>query len=111
MAMANGNPNITFFEHHLAKDLVLEEVDGMKHCLGADILDQRNLAMTRFVSPVTLLATGGAGQVNPLVESFCCKLLPSTTAIAQALLNHAAPTLAKLEHGDFRLAQSMQGRI
>lgn len=63
MKLATSDPNITFFEHHLAKDLVIEEVDGVRHCLGADILDQRNLVMTRFVSPVTMLATGGAGQV------------------------------------------------
>ena len=66
MAMAVQNPNITMFEHHLATELVIEEVDGLKHCLGADILDQRNLALSRFVSPVTLLATGGAGQVSSL---------------------------------------------
>ena len=64
MASAHSSSNISFFEHHLATDLVVEEVEGVKHCLGVDILDQRRKTMTRFVSPVTLLATGGAGQVT-----------------------------------------------
>ena len=64
MASAHSNSNINFFEHHLATDLVIEEVEGVKHCLGADILDQHRKSMTRFVAPVTLLATGGAGQVQ-----------------------------------------------
>ncbi len=33
-------------------------------CLGADVLDRARGVMTRFVAPVTLLATGGAGQVR-----------------------------------------------
>ncbi len=64
MASARSNSNVTFFEHHLAIDLVIDKVEGVKHCLGVDILDQRRKAMTRFVAPVTLLATGGAGQVG-----------------------------------------------
>jgi L-aspartate oxidase len=40
------------------------QVDGVQHCLGADILDQRRQTLTRFVAPVTMLATGGAGQVS-----------------------------------------------
>ena len=35
---------------------------GIKHCLGVDALDTRSHTMARFVAPVTLLATGGAGQ-------------------------------------------------
>lgn len=37
----------------------------MRYCLGADVMDQRSMSMTRFVAPVTMLATGGAGQVYP----------------------------------------------
>ena len=64
LAAAAANPNITFFEHHLATDLLYDEVNGMRHCLGADVLDQQAQAMIRFVAPVTMLATGGAGQVG-----------------------------------------------
>ncbi|KAK9814166.1 hypothetical protein WJX72_001545 [[Myrmecia] bisecta] len=65
VAAAHVHPNIHLFEHHLASDLVWDEVSGARHCLGADVLDQQNYAMTRFVAPVTMLATGGAGQVYP----------------------------------------------
>lgn len=43
----------------------MDEVDGVRYCLGADVLDQAALTMCRFVAPVTMLATGGAGQVYP----------------------------------------------
>lgn len=69
LASAAASSNITFFEHHLATDLVIEEVEGVKHCFGVDVLDQHAKAMTRFVAPVTLLATGGAGQVGVIFES------------------------------------------
>lgn len=36
----------------------------MKHCLGMDVLDQGAGTMARFVAPVTMLATGGCGQVG-----------------------------------------------
>ncbi|KAL4457388.1 hypothetical protein ABPG75_012253 [Micractinium tetrahymenae] len=62
---AAAHPNITFFEHHLAVDLLIDEVEGVRYCVGADVLDQQEMQMTRFVAPVTMLATGGAGQVYP----------------------------------------------
>lgn len=33
-----------------------------------DVLDQRAGAMARFMAPVTMLATGGCGQVNKPVK-------------------------------------------
>ena len=39
------------------------QVQGTAACLGVDALDERAMRMTRFVAPVTMLATGGAGQV------------------------------------------------
>lgn len=64
MVLAERDANITFFEHHFTTDLVIEDVLGRRQCLGADILDQRAMSMTRFIAPVTMLATGGAGQVS-----------------------------------------------
>lgn len=37
---------------------------GAQQCLGVDVLDQKAGNMARFVAPVTMLATGGAGQVR-----------------------------------------------
>lgn len=47
LATARAHPNIRFFEHHLALDLVVEEVEGRRYCLGADVLDQRAQALAR----------------------------------------------------------------
>ena len=42
------------------------QVQGTPACLGVDALDERAMRLTRFVAPVTMLATGGAGQVQTL---------------------------------------------
>lgn len=65
LATARAHQNITFFEHHLAVDLVTDEYAGVEHCFGADVLDQRSMTMSRFIGLSTMLACGGAGQVYP----------------------------------------------
>jgi L-aspartate oxidase len=65
LATARDHPNITFFEHHLATELVVDEVSGALHCFGVDVFDQRDNSMARFLGLSTMLATGGAGQVYP----------------------------------------------
>ncbi len=64
LAAARANPNIMFYEHHLGVDLVMGEANGVPHCFGVDVLDQRANAMIRCIAPVTMLATGGGGQVR-----------------------------------------------
>lgn len=49
LAAAREHPNIQFFEHHLATELVVDEHDGVRHCFGADVLDQRKMEMCRSV--------------------------------------------------------------
>ncbi|HSJ99221.1 MAG TPA: L-aspartate oxidase [Myxococcota bacterium] len=71
------HPRIAFFEHHLAVDLITARrsgVSGPDRCLGAYVLDGGSALVHRFLAPVTLLATGGAGKVylytsNPDVAS------------------------------------------
>lgn len=46
---AKSHRNIKIFEHHLAVDLVVEEVNGVPHCFGVDVLDQANSVMTRYM--------------------------------------------------------------
>jgi succinate dehydrogenase/fumarate reductase flavoprotein subunit len=66
LARARDHPNIAFFEHHLATELVVDTASGgVLHCFGADVLDQRGGGMARFLALSTMLATGGAGQVYP----------------------------------------------
>eukprot|EP00879_Flechtneria_rotunda_P003298 GHRR01003523.1.p1 GENE.GHRR01003523.1~~GHRR01003523.1.p1 ORF type:complete len:550 (+),score=178.06 GHRR01003523.1:994-2643(+) len=65
LAAAHAHPNIIFHEHHLATELVVDEVSGQLHCFGVDVLDQRSSSMIRCLGLSTMLATGGAGQVYP----------------------------------------------
>lgn len=47
LTAARAHPSIRFYEHHLAVDLVVDEYQGVAHCFGADILDQRGMTLTR----------------------------------------------------------------
>ncbi|HEY8493481.1 MAG TPA: L-aspartate oxidase [Myxococcota bacterium] len=74
---ARAHPQIAFFENHLAVDLITARrsgVSGPERCLGAYVLDASTALVHRFLAPITLLATGGAGKVylytsNPDVAS------------------------------------------
>ena len=64
------HPNITVYENHLAIELVTEHHLGQGlsptkpiHCWGAYALDEERNIVKVFLSPVTVLCTGGAGQV------------------------------------------------
>lgn len=59
---ARKHPNISIMECHAAVDLVIGEVEGRQQCLGLDVLDIKATGMQRIVAPVTLLASGGAGD-------------------------------------------------
>ncbi len=75
-------PNINLLSHHFSIDLITEH--HFKHkisqpqpgisCYGAYVMDQRTCKIDKYVSKVTLLATGGSGQVyrtttNPLIAT------------------------------------------
>ncbi|EIE21935.1 L-aspartate oxidase [Coccomyxa subellipsoidea C-169] len=96
LAAAAAKGNITFFEHHAAVDLVHTEVNGQKVCMGADVLDQQAMRMIRFMAPVTMLATGGAGQVYPNTTN------PSVaTGDGMAMAYRAKATVANMEFVQF----------
>lgn len=61
VSAAKSHKNIRIFEHHLAVELVVEEVDGVPHCFGVDVLDQANSILTRC-------SLWGSSLVNP---QFC----------------------------------------
>jgi len=77
LARARAHPNIHFFEHHCAIDLLTAHKSGRteaNRALGAYVLDSRSGEVIRFQAPITMLATGGAGKVylytsNPDVAS------------------------------------------
>ncbi|NRB37497.1 MAG: L-aspartate oxidase [Pseudomonadales bacterium] len=56
---ASHEPNITFFEHHIAIDLFKQQ----DRCAGAYILDTRRNEVDCFQAKYTVLATGGASKV------------------------------------------------
>lgn len=69
VAAATAHPNITFFEHHHAIDLITRRRIGVRarsgtdRCLGAYVLDETTNKIEVFRAKVVLLATGGAGKV------------------------------------------------
>jgi L-aspartate oxidase len=74
---ALSHPNIRLFENHCAIDLLTTHRAGRNEpdrALGAYVLDGGTGQVRRMLSPITLLATGGAGKVylytsNPDIAS------------------------------------------
>lgn len=74
--------NITVLPHHFSIDLITEHHFSHKisqpepgiSCYGAYVMDQYTCRVEKYISKVTLLATGGAGQVyrtttNPVIAT------------------------------------------
>lgn len=59
IGQASANPNITFFEHHIAVDLIKQN----QRCTGAYVLDQNRDKVDSFQARYVVLATGGASKV------------------------------------------------
>ncbi|KAI8019259.1 hypothetical protein LOK49_LG04G03656 [Camellia lanceoleosa] len=69
-----NDPNIFMFEHHYAIDLLTSQNGSDTVCHGVDALNTETQEVIRFISKVTLLASGGAGHIyptttNPLVAT------------------------------------------
>ena len=65
---------ITFFPDHIALDLITTTRAGERICSGAFVFNENDRTFTAMYAPVTLLATGGLGQVyfhtsNPLIAT------------------------------------------
>ncbi len=58
LSVVKSQKNITFFEHHLALDLLTKD----KQCYGCFILDKYSNQVKRFFAKQTVLATGGASK-------------------------------------------------
>jgi len=63
ISAVKSNPNIEIFEDHLASELLVDTTAGENICYGCKVLDERSGEIEFFLSPVTLLATGGVGRV------------------------------------------------
>lgn len=64
---ARHHKNITFYEHHIAVDLITTEKQGYKDtpntCIGAYVLNHRTNHVETFQARFVVLATGGASKV------------------------------------------------
>jgi L-aspartate oxidase len=76
LAKAKTLPNILLRSHHVAVDLITGETagDAPNSCYGAYVLDVENSRIEIYVSAVTVLATGGIGQLyetttNPMIAT------------------------------------------
>ncbi|HNA57238.1 MAG TPA: FAD-binding protein, partial [Chitinophagales bacterium] len=79
---AQSLPNITFFTHHFVIDIITQHHLGRivtRHspdiqCYGVYVLNKENKSIETVLSRITVMATGGAGQVyksttNPLIAT------------------------------------------
>ena len=66
---ARAHPNVTFYEHHAAVDLLTVQADesdrSSLRCVGAQIVRRSDGAELSFIAGAVLLAAGGAGQLFP----------------------------------------------
>lgn len=66
IAACEEQPNIQFFDHHTAIDIILSARAGQpgpNRALGAWVLENRTGEAKTFLAKVTVLASGGAGKV------------------------------------------------
>jgi L-aspartate oxidase len=64
---ARENPNIRILENHIAIDLIMKRkagwASGEDLCLGAYVLNIKTQTVEKFLSRMTVLASGGVGKV------------------------------------------------
>ncbi len=65
---------ITILRDHIALDLITYTTSGQAFCAGVVVFSEANRVFSSFYAPVTMLATGGLGQVyfhtsNPLIAT------------------------------------------
>lgn len=90
------DPNIFLFEHHFAIDLLTFQDGCDTVCNGVDTLNTETLEVVRFLSKVTLLASGGAGHVYPNTTN---PLVATGDGVAMAHRAHAV--IANMEFVQF----------
>ncbi|MEX0600421.1 MAG: L-aspartate oxidase [Rhodothermales bacterium] len=82
LSAVRSHPNIEIYDYHFAVDLITEHHLGQHvtklrpdiHCYGAYVYDSKHDRAITFLANVTLLASGGSGQVylhttNPAVAT------------------------------------------
>ncbi|KAF3444658.1 hypothetical protein FNV43_RR14351 [Rhamnella rubrinervis] len=88
--------NIFVFEHHFALDLLTSQDGSDTVCLGVDTLNTETLKVIRFISKVTLLASGGAGHIYPTTTN-----PPVATGDGMAMAHRAEAVISNMEFVQF----------
>lgn len=71
MAAVKANPDIDIYEHHFAVEIITQHHLGIRvtrrtpdiECFGAYILNPETKKVDKFLSKVTIMATGGTGAI------------------------------------------------
>ncbi|XP_057481370.1 L-aspartate oxidase 2-a, chloroplastic-like [Actinidia eriantha] len=91
-----NDPNIFMFEHHFAIDLLTSQDGSDTVCHGADTLNTETQEVVRFISKVTLLASGGAGHIYPTTTN-----PPVATGDGMAMAHRAQAVISNMEFVQF----------
>ncbi|XP_048128487.1 L-aspartate oxidase, chloroplastic isoform X3 [Rhodamnia argentea] len=91
-----NDPNISMFQHHFAIDLLTSQGGSETVCHGVDTLNTESLEVVRFISKVTLLASGGAGHIYPTTTN-----PPVATGDGIAMAHRAEAVISNMEFVQF----------
>ncbi|GAV67959.1 FAD_binding_2 domain-containing protein/Succ_DH_flav_C domain-containing protein [Cephalotus follicularis] len=91
-----NDPNIYVFEHHFAIDLLTSQEGPDTVCHGVDALNAETREVARFISKVTLLASGGAGHIYPSTTN-----PPVATGDGIAMSHRAQAVISNMEFVQF----------
>ncbi|XP_010936733.3 L-aspartate oxidase, chloroplastic [Elaeis guineensis] len=92
----DDDPNIIVFGHHFVIDLLTSQDDDEIYCHGVDALNAETQQVVRFISKVTLLASGGAGHIYPTTTN-----PPVATGDGIAMAHRAQAVISNMEFVQF----------
>lgn len=101
LELAKSHPNIEIFENHFAIDLILNKKIwpyqmGPTYCLGTYALVSKSNEVVSFLSPHTVLATGGAGKAYLYTSNWS-----GATGDGVAMAYRAGARIANMEFMQF----------
>ncbi|KAJ3708890.1 hypothetical protein LUZ61_012595 [Rhynchospora tenuis] len=92
----DNDPKISLFGHHFAIDLLTSQDENGINCHGVDVFNTENQKIIRFISKVTLLASGGAGHIYPTTTN-----PPVATGDGVAMAHRAHAVISNMEFVQF----------
>lgn len=92
----DDDPNIFMFGHHFAIDLLTSQDSTGIYCHGVDALNTETQQVVRFLSKVTLLASGGVGHIYPTTTN-----PPVATGDGIAMAHRAQAVISNMEFVQF----------